>query len=537
MSTDRQEDSIDRQRSQVQAYAERHGYQIIREYVDEGIAGDEEQKRKAFMRMLADAEKKEFNVILCDDKDRFGRWDTITQGYYVKPLRDRGICLETVAQGRVDWSSFAGRITDAVVQEAKKIESQATSRRVITRMVMMAREGKWLGGQAPYGYVLEPHPVLIKRLIPGDPAKVRALGLIFRLCGEKGYSLRMISYELYERGILNPRGKQFWDRTTLLAILRNRKYIGDMAWNVDHEGKYSEFRNGLVNTEDSKIRRRNNSVKDWIIVPDVHEPLVSRELFEKVQQKLDRNKGNTTPLPKGGLFTLTGLLVCGDCGWRLTGCTDRGKRFYRCGRYLHEGKFACFNNAVMESKLLDCVIRKLQQVILNPENVQKLRDEVARQELQNQEAAPIRVETIQKQLADLDMRIERGTNNLTILDRDIVPELAAKIRALKEERDRLIEELESLQHPQERAGLDDVLRGVEERLYRLRESIAEADPHMVRNLIQEMVTKIELHFTHEQRPKKMQSIFRRGVIYIRPQEDASISKLLTAVGPARERST
>jgi hypothetical protein len=75
---------------------------------------------------------------------------------------------------------------------------------------------------------------------------------------------------------------------------------------------------------------------------------------------------------------------------------------------------------------------------------------------------------------------------------------------------------------------------VEERLYRLRESIAEADPHMVRNLLQEMVTKIELRFTHEQCPKKVRSILQGGVIYIRPQEDASISEsLVSARRPCR----
>jgi hypothetical protein len=91
----------------------------------------------------------------------------------------------------------------------------------------------------------------------------------------------------------------------------------------------------------------------------------------------------------------------------------------------------------------------------------------------------------------------------------------------------LILELESLRHPVERPSLDEALRDIEEKLYRLRESIVEADPHIVRNLFREMITKIELHFAHVQQPGKMQSIFQRGVIYIRPQEDASISNLLT----------
>src|SRR5262245_23072822 len=93
MSTLRQEDSIERQRSTVVPYAERNGYAIVQEYVDEGLSGSEEGKRKAFMQMLADAQRGKFQLILCDDQDRFARFDSITFGYYVKPLRDVGIIL------------------------------------------------------------------------------------------------------------------------------------------------------------------------------------------------------------------------------------------------------------------------------------------------------------------------------------------------------------------------------------------------------------------------------------------------------------
>src|SRR5262245_42651552 len=87
MSTDKQEDSIERQRSQVEPSAARNGYRIVRDYVDEGIAGDEEEKRKAFMQMPKDAQRAQSDRILGDDKDRFGRFASITLGYYVKPLR------------------------------------------------------------------------------------------------------------------------------------------------------------------------------------------------------------------------------------------------------------------------------------------------------------------------------------------------------------------------------------------------------------------------------------------------------------------
>jgi DNA invertase Pin-like site-specific DNA recombinase len=138
-SDDRQENSISRQRSQVEPYAAKNGYIIVKTYSDEGIPGDEEKRRKGFMQMMADAQQGRFAVILCDDRDRLGRWDSITSGYYVYQLRSAGVRLETVAQGRIKWDDFASRIVDAVLAESKKLESQATSRRVITQMLQMAR--------------------------------------------------------------------------------------------------------------------------------------------------------------------------------------------------------------------------------------------------------------------------------------------------------------------------------------------------------------------------------------------------------------
>ena len=119
MSSDRQETSIDEQRVEVVKYAKLHGYQITREYIDEGISGDATEKRKAFQRMIADAEKKTFKAVLCWDMDRFGRFDSIEAGRWIHPLRQAGVKLDTVAQGSVDWSDFASRMIYGIQQEGK----------------------------------------------------------------------------------------------------------------------------------------------------------------------------------------------------------------------------------------------------------------------------------------------------------------------------------------------------------------------------------------------------------------------------------
>src|SRR5262245_9189368 len=147
MSDDKQENSIERQRSQVEPYARRKGYHVVAEYTDEGIAGDEIAKRKAFQRMLRDAQAGAFKVIVTDDKDRFGRFDCIDLGEVVAPLRRKGVYLDAVAQGVVDWNSFAGRITDAVIQEAKNLELDAISRRVLSGQLLKAQKGINTGGR------------------------------------------------------------------------------------------------------------------------------------------------------------------------------------------------------------------------------------------------------------------------------------------------------------------------------------------------------------------------------------------------------
>ena len=80
MSSDKQETSIPDQRTAVEKFAEANGYRIDWEYADEGISGDATEKRVGFQRMIADAANGGFEVILCWDQDRFGRFDLLEAG-------------------------------------------------------------------------------------------------------------------------------------------------------------------------------------------------------------------------------------------------------------------------------------------------------------------------------------------------------------------------------------------------------------------------------------------------------------------------
>src|SRR4051794_16227815 len=202
MSTDRQEASIPTQREAVEKLARQRGYVVVREYLDEGISGDDTERRLAFRRMIDDAGRlADFDAVLCWDQDRFGRFDPLEAGYWIKPLRDAGVWLETVAQGRIDWENFAGRIVYAVQQEGKHAFLRDLSRVVTRSMLRAAREGLWNGGIPPYGY-----DVRDKRLTPGDPRRVAVLRRIFEDYGRRGMTLRALTHALNDEGVPSPGG-------------------------------------------------------------------------------------------------------------------------------------------------------------------------------------------------------------------------------------------------------------------------------------------------------------------------------------------
>jgi DNA invertase Pin-like site-specific DNA recombinase len=107
-STDKQEHSIARQKGQVVPYARQNGYELVGEYADAGIAGDELARRGGFQKLLRDAAAGKFTTILVDEPSRLSRQDPID--FIVKvvdPLRKAGVAVDTVVSGPLDYESLA----------------------------------------------------------------------------------------------------------------------------------------------------------------------------------------------------------------------------------------------------------------------------------------------------------------------------------------------------------------------------------------------------------------------------------------------
>jgi len=542
MSTDRQEASIPAQREAVRAYAARNALAIVREYTDEGISGDATEKRLGFQRMLHDAtERRDFHAVLCWDMDRFGRFDPLDAGYWIKPLRDAGIRLETVAQGRIDWNDFAGRIVYAVQQEGKHAFLRDMSRNTTRGMLAKAKAGFWLGGPAPYGYRLDSGKLVIV------DAAAEIVRWLFRAYARGSASLGDLARQLNERGVAGP-GGGMWYKTTVHKILCRPCYCGDTVWNRRHDGKYHEVKGGEISPTLGRgsRTRKVNAEAEWIVVRDTHAPLVERETFATVQRCLRERQGLKTPC--GAAFVFTGLVYCMQCGSPMHGCTNvqhkRDKkgsilekrhyhyRRYICGRYNAFGSAGCSCNTIPEQHLLNAVVKRVQQDFLSPDNLTLLRAEMARQ-IEAERPAAVPVKRLRARLAELSRQIERGAERMLAAPEDLTDTLAATMRCWQQERDEVQAQLQASEKPCTAAKAEPTKKIIDRAiacLWALRERLNTADPGKAREVVRQSVSRVECWFDHVPYGKtRKRSVLNRGMIHLRP--DVLVSRDVTRARP------
>jgi DNA invertase Pin-like site-specific DNA recombinase len=515
MSDDKQENSIERQRSQVGPYARKKGYQVVREYTDEGVSGDEILKRREFQRMLRDAQVGAFEVIVCDDKDRFGRFDSIDLGEVVAPLRRKGVRLDTAAQGVVDWESFSGRITDAVLQEAKNLEQEAISRRVLTNQLLKAHKGITTGGRPPYGYRWEMGAGGFNRLVP-DGHRADVVRFLFAEY-DKGATLYALADELRRRGVSSPRGNAQWTRSVIQRILTNRRYVGDYVWGVRPSGKRHRYaKDGFRTTPRARKKQDVNPAEQWLVLPDAHEPLVSREQFQRVQARLAGNRAWTTPHRNGGDFTLSRLVVCGHCGAFMVGLTDRGRRYYVCGGYLAYGKAHCRRNRVGERGLVNVLLRKLQDAFLDPDNLKALREERAAYEAERRSDGNLA--RLRRSADVLQKKIRQGDERLLILPADRVAGAVEALRGWEAELKAVRDELARAERESPSDDLEKRIAAAEAVLWRLQDAVKADDAPLVRRLFREMVVKVELRWTYRKTRARTFASVSGGLVELQADE-------------------
>ena len=306
-----QENSVEIQQDNVRAFAQKYNIEIIAEYADRGKSGLTVDGRKQFQEMMKRVEEdNSFQFVLCYDVSRWGRFqDTDLSAHYDSQCSLAGKKVIYTCHGMVDTKDEGNLLINQLRKSIDRYQaaeySRGLSKKVFDGCAKVARQGYRAGGPPPYGMhrlMLDEHkkPDRILNpgqrkaiqngrvvLQPGDPAEVAIIQEIFKLFVEEDYSENQIAGYLNTRGVPSPRGGQ-WQSGSIHHILTDEQYAGSVVYNKT-SGKL-------------KSPTRPNPLEEWIITPESYEPVVSRDLFERAQLRINARKRRFSPEEMQNIF-------------------------------------------------------------------------------------------------------------------------------------------------------------------------------------------------------------------------------------------
>lgn len=462
MSSDKQDTSIDDQRSELIAYAAKHGYKIVRWFSDEGIAGWKSKQRIGFKALIADAEEGEFKVVLCWDQSRFSRFDPMEANYYWHSLRMAGVYIETVKEGRLDFETLGGWLTASVQQHGKAEYCRSLAADVVRGRRRQILAGKWIT-RAPYGYRLDS---TTGKLTLGPAEEVEVVRRIFKLRA-KGVGRWLIARELTQDKVPSISGMG-WNPSQVAAMLRRETYIGNMVIGKEPKGKFQHV------------------VDEQRTIVGTHPPIIDQELWDKVQKV----NGSIKRVPRrpNSPGHLSGLLFCGCCG-RVMYC-DSHRGLYICSSFHKYGQ--CSYNTIGINAAMQAVADKIKSALLCGSE-EALTAEIEKQ-LAKRKATKqgIDAKAIERQLAELDRKIEQAAERMVLEDDTaVLGALRKALRAQQEKRAALAEKLTEAKATKTKPL---TAKQIAAKLWELDRVLREGDRHSVRAALQDCIEKVVIDF-------------------------------------------
>ena len=297
--------SLEAQKNRMHMFAEFNNYEIVGEYEDAGKSGKSIEGRPAFTQMINDiiTGKDEISYVLVFKLSRFGRnaADVLST---LQTMQDFNVNLICVEDG-IDSSKDAGKLIISVLSAVAEIERDNIKIQTMEGRLQKAREGKWNGGFAPYGYRLENS----RLFVVDDEAEI--IRLIFDKYVNTELGITGIANYLQRHGYtkkIRQNGKnEFFSTHFIKAILHNPVYNGKIAYGRRKTEKVHGTRN-----EYKMVNQKN-----YLLVDGLHEAIIDDETWALAQAKLElyaRTYVRNIDGGNGKNHLLTGLLRCPVCG-------------------------------------------------------------------------------------------------------------------------------------------------------------------------------------------------------------------------------
>lgn len=310
-------------------------FQVVKTYIDNGKTGTNFE-RPAFQEMIQDIEAGKIQCVMVKDLSRLGR-NYIDAGYYIQSYfpahKVRFIALnENFDTEKEDTNTMLLPVLN-MINESYALD---TGKKIKEQAARDMKAGKFIGARAPYGYKKSPadcHKLIV------DEETAPVVKQIFQWVLE-GVSYEKIAVMLNETNTITPSryakkkglisnekliGQGYWSTFSIIHIIENEIYTGDMV-----QGKSTKIGNKQVKTEK----------ENWIIIKNTHEAIISKEIFQKVQQLrmqiAEKSKSkNKIPYTEN---ILKGKIYCQYCGKNL----NRGRQITKTkGEIYH---FFCITN-------------------------------------------------------------------------------------------------------------------------------------------------------------------------------------------------
>ncbi|EMF0501461.1 recombinase family protein [Enterococcus hirae] len=339
--------SIQAQEQNGRQFAERMGYEVVEVYADEGISGKSTKNRFAYQRMMNDARSHRFDLLVIWKLTRLGR-NMLDVLQTVEELLRYDVGLLSISE-QFDVTTSTGKLMLQLLGSFGEFERNQIAENVQMSMQSLVKDKKRYAGGRRLGYVSGIDTNGQKQLVI-EPEEAKIVRLIYaKYLGGAGY--RAIANFLNRQGYQTVK-KNAFSTTAVKDILRNKIYAGYL--------EYARY----INWE---TKRRKGKNPKPILVKGTHEPIISEEDYQKVQERLDL-EGKQPKWNHTGENVLTGLLRCPECGAPMAASnvtntlkdgTKKRIRYYSCSVFRNKGASVCHANSIrLEQELVVLLERK-----------------------------------------------------------------------------------------------------------------------------------------------------------------------------------
>lgn len=353
--------SLEAQRERLLRFAEFQEMEVVREYCDAGKSGKNISGRPEFSQMLQDIaeDRDRVDFILVFKLSRFGRnaADVLNSLQYIQ---DFGVNLICVEDG-IDSSKDSGKLTITVLSAVAEIERENILVQTMEGRRQKAREGKWNGGQAPFGYELDSK----NGTLTVNSKEAEIVKIIFSKFVNEGLGADSICDYLNQHGYQKKKVKKnelnYFSRGLIMKILDNPVYIGKIAYG----------RTATEKVKGSRDQYKRVKTDDYMLIDGIHEAIVDQELWEaaRIRRKETGVKWNKTHSLEHE-HILSGILRCPVCGSGLVG-TVRRRKNKKSGEYKDDFYYKCLHR-----KKIDDIHFCNFRLVLNQDEINHQTEEI-----------------------------------------------------------------------------------------------------------------------------------------------------------------